>query len=226
MPAGPHMGHDADPGDAHPRNPSTGADTLLLCRRCSQTIREGPCGCGHVYRAGQNYYDFLQDEDYYWGELSKGEMRQFLQASHTRGWKTAAADLLYTRRPDLRSYLEDPDSNKPLPKDRFPLPGDTDNCRWCRFHELCKKEIEDSLERGRQALKQEDHAEIQAAMEAIQETVQAGAQKMYAQAGMGDAAGSEGFEGGFEDVEPEAEPAGGDEEEVVEADYEIVEEKE
>jgi len=91
-----------------------------------------------------------------------------------------------------------------------------------------KKAIEDSLERGRQALKQDDHAEIQAAMEAIQEAVQTAAQKMYAQAGMGDADAEAGFEGGFEETEPDAEAdtASGDEEEVVEADYEIVEEKE
>ena len=94
-----------------------------------------------------------------------------------------------------------------------------------------KKAIEDSLERGRQALKQDDHAEIQAAMEAIQEAVQTAAQKMYAQAGMGDdAEAGAGFEGGFEDSETEpgaeADSASGDEEDVVEADYEIVEEKE
>jgi molecular chaperone DnaK len=94
-----------------------------------------------------------------------------------------------------------------------------------------KKAIEDSLERGRQALKQDDHAEIQAAMEAIQEAVQTAAQKMYAQAGMGDAADAgEGFEGGFEGAEAgpemEGDAAAGDDEEVVEADYEIVEEKE
>ncbi len=43
----------------------------------------------------------------------------------------------------MRSYLEDPGSNKPLPKDRFPLPSNTRNCRWCRFYELCKEEIDD-----------------------------------------------------------------------------------
>jgi molecular chaperone DnaK len=89
-----------------------------------------------------------------------------------------------------------------------------------------KKKVEETLERGRQALKQDDHAEVQAATEAIQEAVQGAAQKMYAKAGMG---GDAGPEPEFDEstaaaeTEPEAEMG---EEDVVEADYEIVEEKE
>ena len=84
-------------------------------------------------------------------------------------------------------------------------------------------EIESALERGRQALKQEDNVEVQAATEVIQAAVQAAAQQMYAKAGMGEAgAGEPEFEEAA-GAEPEAEAA---EEEVIEADYEIVEEKE
>jgi len=87
-----------------------------------------------------------------------------------------------------------------------------------------KASIEAALERGRQALKQDDHAEVVAATQAIQDTVGAAAQKMYAAAGMGEAGAAEEptGEAGAE-AEPEAEGAEG-EEEVVEADYEIVEE--
>ncbi len=94
-----------------------------------------------------------------------------------------------------------------------------------------RSKIEAALERGRQALKQDDASEIQAATDAIQAAVQEAAQKMYAKAGAG-APGAEAGAGpgagpgaGFEDVG--AETAGGEEEEeeVVEADYEIVEEE-
>ncbi|MDT8435469.1 MAG: molecular chaperone DnaK [Gemmatimonadota bacterium] len=81
--------------------------------------------------------------------------------------------------------------------------------------------IESALERGRQALKQDDPGETQAAFEAIQAAVQSAAQQIYAQAGMGEAqAGA-----GEEPAEPAAtEETGAPEEEVVEADYEIVDE--
>ena len=87
--------------------------------------------------------------------------------------------------------------------------------------------IEATMERGRAALKQADHDEVVAATTAIQEAVGAAAQKMYAAAGMGGGAGPEdmpGGEAGGGDPEVEVEDAG--EEEVVEADYEIVEESE
>ena len=87
--------------------------------------------------------------------------------------------------------------------------------------------IEASLERGREAHKQGDHSEIQSATEAIQEAVSAAAQQMYAAAGMADgAAGSEGFEEPVGEADIEEEAVETDDEEVVEADYEIVEEKE
>ncbi len=90
-----------------------------------------------------------------------------------------------------------------------------------------KESIEATLERGRAALKQDEHDEVVAATQAIQESVGAAAQKMYAAAGMGDGAGSEAQPGMDDmtadaDVETDADDA--DEEEVVEADYEIVEE--
>ena len=86
-----------------------------------------------------------------------------------------------------------------------------------------KAQIESKLERGRQALKQDDQAEIQAAVEEIQQTVQAAAQTIYAKAGMGDQdmSGDAGFDPGA--AEPTGETGMADED-VVEADYEIVEE--
>jgi molecular chaperone DnaK len=88
-----------------------------------------------------------------------------------------------------------------------------------------KEEIEAKLERGRQALKQDDQGEIQAAAEEIQQAVQAAAQQIYAKAGMGDQAGptDEGFDTGAADATATAE-TGASDEDVVEADYEIVEE--
>ncbi len=87
--------------------------------------------------------------------------------------------------------------------------------------EAAKKEIDEALEVARKALKEGQHSDIQAATETVNQAVQAAAQQMYAKAGAAaDAAG----DGGFEDTsEPEAGGAEGDEE-VVEADYEIVEE--
>ena len=88
-----------------------------------------------------------------------------------------------------------------------------------------KTDIEEKLERGRQALKQDDSDEMQATVEAIQQAVQAAAQQMYAAAGAAQEAQTDGE--GFEeatDAEAEAEPSGA-EEDVVEADYEIVDEK-
>ena len=94
--------------------------------------------------------------------------------------------------------------------------------------EAAKGSIQAALERGRQALKQGDHAEVQAATQAIQDAVGAAAQQMYAKAGMGEGGAAPGPEAGFEEATPgataEPEGGGGEEEEVVEADYEIVEE--
>jgi molecular chaperone DnaK len=90
-----------------------------------------------------------------------------------------------------------------------------------------KAAIETALERGRQALKQDDTSEVQAATQAIQDAVGAAAQKMYAAAGMGggagDGSGAEPDVGDSGGGDAGAE-AGATEEEVVEADYEIVEE--
>jgi molecular chaperone DnaK len=91
-----------------------------------------------------------------------------------------------------------------------------------------KNKVDETLERGRQALKQDDHAEVQAATEAIQEAVQAAAQQMYAKAGMAGGTGPEegpDFEESTAAAETEPEPEEV-EDDVVEADYEIVEEKE
>ncbi|MBT8477340.1 MAG: Hsp70 family protein, partial [Gemmatimonadetes bacterium] len=90
--------------------------------------------------------------------------------------------------------------------------------------EEAKEDVEAKLERGRQALKQDDTAEITAATEEIQKAVQELAQQIYSKAGMGDQGEpAEGFEEAAEDGAAESEGAAGDEE-VVEADYEIVDE--
>ncbi|WP_420633634.1 molecular chaperone DnaK [Candidatus Palauibacter sp.] len=83
--------------------------------------------------------------------------------------------------------------------------------------------IEAAMERGRAALKQDDQEEVTAATTAIQEAVGAAAQKMYAAAGMGDDA-APGDAPGPDDAESGVEVEDAGEEEVVEADYEIVEE--
>ncbi len=89
-----------------------------------------------------------------------------------------------------------------------------------------KTDVEAKLERGRQALKQDDTAEITAATEEIQQAVQALAQQIYSKAGMGDQAGAESdFEQSADAGEAEQGEAAGDED-VVEADYEIVDESE
>jgi molecular chaperone DnaK len=92
--------------------------------------------------------------------------------------------------------------------------------------EAGRADVEAKLERGRQALKQDDTAEITAAMEEIQQAVQTLAQQIYSKAGMGDQAQAEpGFEQPAGAGETEQEGVAGDED-VVEADYEIVDESE
>jgi molecular chaperone DnaK len=81
-----------------------------------------------------------------------------------------------------------------------------------------EKALQSALEGGRKALKEGDHDAITAATEAIQKAAQEAAQKMYAKAGA-----QPGADGGPET--PHAEPAEGEEEEVVEADYEIVDDE-
>ncbi len=84
-----------------------------------------------------------------------------------------------------------------------------------------KADVEAKLERGRQALKQDDTAEISAATEEIQQAVQELAQQIYSKAGMGDQSTEP-----TPDFEEAAEAAAEGDEEVVEADYEIVDEAE
>ncbi len=84
-----------------------------------------------------------------------------------------------------------------------------------------KADVEAKLERGRQALKQDDTDEISAAAEEIQQAVQELAQQIYSKAGMGDQSTEP-----TPDFEEAAEPAAEGDEEVVEADYEIVDEAE
>jgi molecular chaperone DnaK len=87
-----------------------------------------------------------------------------------------------------------------------------------------KADVEAKLERGRQALKQDDQEEIRAATEEIQQAVQALAQQIYSKAGMGEQGAAEDFQAGAEAESAEQQPADEAEEVVVEADYEIVDE--
>jgi molecular chaperone DnaK len=90
--------------------------------------------------------------------------------------------------------------------------------------ESARNSITAAVERGKAALKQDDSAEITAATEAIQQAVQAAAQQIYAQAGAQAETEAAGEASGFE--EPGGESAAPtDDDEVVEADYEIVEDK-
>lgn len=88
--------------------------------------------------------------------------------------------------------------------------------------DAARKNVEETLERGRSALKQDDSREIRAAAEAIQQAVQAAAQQIYAKAGMGE--GGRGPTASEEAAGPQDAAEGQSDEEVVEADYEIVEE--
>jgi len=85
-----------------------------------------------------------------------------------------------------------------------------------------RQEIEAKLESGREALKQGDLDQMRSATEAIQTTVQQAAQQIYAAAGMGEQAAEA---AGAAGAEAEAGPEEADDD-VVEADYEIVEEPE
>ncbi|MFQ5890423.1 MAG: molecular chaperone DnaK [Gemmatimonadota bacterium] len=89
--------------------------------------------------------------------------------------------------------------------------------------EASKSQVETALERGRKALKEGQIGEIRAATDAINQAVQAAAQQIYAKAGAAQAGGEEAASGGPEEAAP---GTAAEEEEVVEADYEIVEDKE
>jgi len=91
--------------------------------------------------------------------------------------------------------------------------------------DAARSQVEEALERGRKALKESDGAEIRAATEAIQSAVQAAAQQIYAKAGEAAADGS----ASTEETEAQGATTGSDgsaDEDVVEADYEIVEDHE
>jgi molecular chaperone DnaK len=84
-----------------------------------------------------------------------------------------------------------------------------------------KTRLEAAIERGKKALKQDDLGELQSARDELMQAVSAAGQQFYqAQAGQAQEAGAQ--------AGPEAEPSGArprEEEDVVEADYEIVDEE-
>ncbi|MGI9039149.1 MAG: molecular chaperone DnaK [Gemmatimonadota bacterium] len=93
-----------------------------------------------------------------------------------------------------------------------------------KIDEEGRSAIEAKLEQGRTALKEGGPDEIRTATEAIQSTVQQAAQQIYAAAGMGEQAAQEAAEAGGGSVGDDAD--GDADDDVVEADYEIVEEPE
>jgi molecular chaperone DnaK len=93
-----------------------------------------------------------------------------------------------------------------------------------------KQALDDALERGRKALKQDDVAETRAATEALSQAYSAaGAQIYQAQQAAAGAAGDAGFTGGATGgagfADDATSKAGGKADDVVEADYEIVDDQ-
>jgi molecular chaperone DnaK len=90
-----------------------------------------------------------------------------------------------------------------------------------KISEDAKTRLEAAIERGKKALKQDDLGELQSARDELMQAVSAAGQQFYqAQAGQAQEAGAQ--------AGPEAEPSGArprEEEDVVEADYEIVDEE-
>src|SRR5918999_1545572 len=93
-----------------------------------------------------------------------------------------------------------------------------------RLSEAHKTRLKEAIERARKALRGDDMAEIRAAQEELSKAYNEAGQSLYAQAGTaGTSGGAEG--GGPAGPGPEAQPAGstaGKQDDVVEADYEIV----
>jgi molecular chaperone DnaK len=89
-----------------------------------------------------------------------------------------------------------------------------------------KERVDTAVERAKKALKQDDVGELNAARDELMQAFSAAGQQMYqAEQAAGSAPGAEGAGGPQPGAEPgEAAPEGSPEEDVVEADYEIVDE--
>jgi molecular chaperone DnaK len=97
-----------------------------------------------------------------------------------------------------------------------------------KISEDSKKNVDSALERAKAALKQDDPAELNSAKEQLMQAFSAAGQQFYqAQAAQGEGAGAGGTAGMNEQPDIETTTAGGAsaEEDVVEADYEIVDEE-
>lgn len=98
-----------------------------------------------------------------------------------------------------------------------------------KLDESAKTTLTETLERSRKALKEGDTAEIQSALEALQQAYSAAGAAIY-QAQQAEAGADAGFSGGatagagFEDDATAQATGAPVDEDVVEADYEIVEE--
>jgi len=57
---------------------------------------------------GGGAFDFIGESDYYWGELTREEMRRLVDSARVEGWRKAVRALVYPERPDLEAYFEDP----------------------------------------------------------------------------------------------------------------------
>jgi molecular chaperone DnaK len=96
-----------------------------------------------------------------------------------------------------------------------------------RLSEAHKTRLKEAIERARKALRAEDMTEIRAAQEELTKAYNEAGQSLYAQAGTAGSTGSEGSGGAPSGAPGEGQPAGaaaGKQEDVVEADYEIVDE--
>jgi molecular chaperone DnaK len=96
-----------------------------------------------------------------------------------------------------------------------------------RLSEAHKTRLKEAIERARKALRAEDMAEIRAAQEELTKAYNEAGQSLYAQQGAAGSTGSEGPGGAPSGTASEGQPAGataGKPDDVVEADYEIVDE--
>jgi molecular chaperone DnaK len=95
-----------------------------------------------------------------------------------------------------------------------------------KFSGDTKTRVESALERGRKALKQDDFAELQGARDELMQAFSAAGQQFYqAQAAQASPEGAAAGEGAAEGAETAGAGARAGQEDVVEADYEIVDDK-
>lgn len=83
------------------------------------------------------------------GGAYDGRVIWLLNGTESRYWLTdddanTAASLIHVSLAEMRSFLHDPYTNVPLPKESFALTPDRQLCRRCPFLELCRRELAQS----------------------------------------------------------------------------------